>query len=46
MWAIYFVAATADFLAEPYHGADAYVTRDGLMSAQVTTFDASELKKK
>jgi hypothetical protein len=37
--------ATADFLAEPYRGADAYVTKDGLMWAQVTTFDASQLKK-
>jgi hypothetical protein len=38
--------ATAPFLAEPYKGADAYVTRDGLMAAQVTTFDGAELKKK
>ena len=38
--------ATADFLAEPYRGADAYVTRDGLMWAQVTTFDVLGLKKK
>jgi hypothetical protein len=37
---------TADFLAEPYRGADAYVTRDGLMYAQVTTFDGAQLKKK
>ncbi len=29
----------ADWLAEPYKGADAYVTRDGLMYVQVTTFD-------
>jgi hypothetical protein len=36
----------ADFLAEPYRGADAYVTRDGLMQAQVTTFDAKQLKLK
>jgi hypothetical protein len=35
---------TADFLAEPYRGADAYVTKDGLMWAQVTTFDGSQLK--
>jgi SnoaL-like domain len=38
--------ATADFLAEPYRGADAYVTKDGLMWAQVTTFDGAQLKKK
>jgi len=38
--------ATAPFLAETYRGADAYVTRDGLMYAQVTTFDAAQLKKK
>ena len=38
--------ANADFLAEPYLGADAYVTQDGLMRAQVSTFDASQLKKK
>jgi ketosteroid isomerase-like protein len=34
------------FLAEPYKGSDAYVTRDGLMAAQVTTFDGSKLKFK
>jgi hypothetical protein len=38
--------ATADFLAEPYLGADAYVTQDGLMYAQVTTFRADEIKMK
>ena len=38
--------ATADFLAAPYLGADAYVTQDGLMRAQVSTFDAAQLKKK
>jgi ketosteroid isomerase-like protein len=38
--------ATADFLAAPYRGADAYVTRDGLMWAQVTTFDGAQLKRK
>jgi ketosteroid isomerase-like protein len=38
--------ANATFLAEPYRGADAYVTQDGLMRAQVTTFDGSQLKKK
>lgn len=36
----------ADWLAEPYKGADAYVTRDGLMYAQVTTFDATDMKFK
>ena len=38
--------ANADFLGEPYRGADAYVTENGLMRAQVSTFDAAELKKK
>lgn len=38
--------ADAPFLAEPYRGADAYETHDGLMAAQVTTFDASALKMK
>jgi SnoaL-like protein len=36
----------ADFLREPYRGADAYITRDGLMSAQVSTFDMEALKEK
>jgi hypothetical protein len=36
--------ADAPFLAEPYRGADAYETHDGLMAAQVTTFDAKQLK--
>ena len=35
--------ANAPFLAEPYYGADAYVTKNGLMGAQVTTFDGAEL---
>ena len=35
--------ATAPWLAKPYYGADAYETRDGLMVAQVTTFDGAEL---
>jgi hypothetical protein len=39
-------AATGPFLAEPYKGADAYVTKDGLMYAQVTTFDGAQIKKK
>lgn len=38
--------ANADFLAAPYRGADAYVTQDGLMRAQVTTFDGGQLKRK
>lgn len=38
--------AEAPFLAEPYKGSDAYVTRGGLMAAQVTTFDGSKLKFK
>jgi hypothetical protein len=38
--------ATADFLLEPYRGADAYVTKDGLMFAQVTTFRSDEIKMK
>jgi len=36
--------ATAPFLVEPYLGADAYVTRDGLMFSQVSTFDGAALK--
>ena len=36
----------ADWLAEPYKGADAYVTRDGLMYVQVTTFDPADMKFK
>jgi hypothetical protein len=36
----------AEWLAEPYKGADAYVTKDGLMQAQVTTFDPSDMKLK
>lgn len=36
----------APWLAEPYKGADAYVTRDGLMYAQVTTFDPAGMKFK
>jgi hypothetical protein len=38
--------ATADFLAVPYRGADAYVTKDGLMWAQVTTYDHAQIKAK
>jgi phosphotriesterase-related protein len=36
-------SADADFLCEPYLGADAYETWSGLMAAQVTTFDGAEL---
>jgi SnoaL-like domain len=38
--------ADGPFLAEPYRGADAYETHNGLMAAQVTTFDAAALKMK
>jgi hypothetical protein len=34
----------AEFLTTPYRGADAYVTRDGLLAAQVSTFDMERLK--
>jgi hypothetical protein len=36
----------ADFLREPYKGADAYVTKDGMMQGQVTTFDPADMKMK
>jgi len=35
--------ANAPFLAEPYRGADAYITDDGLMVSMVSTFDGAEL---
>jgi hypothetical protein len=35
--------ASAPFLAEP---SDAYITKDGLMQAMVTTFDGAALKMK
>jgi hypothetical protein len=38
--------ATAPFLAEPYRGSDAYITKDGFMQAMVTTFDGGALKMK
>lgn len=38
--------ATADFLAQPYLGADAYVTKNGLLWAIVTTFQRDQLKAK
>ena len=36
--------ATAPFLAQPYQGADAYITDDGLMVSMVSTFDGADLK--
>ena len=36
--------ADADFLCEPYRGADAYITNDGLMVSMVSTFDGAQLK--
>lgn len=36
----------AAWLAQPYKGADAYVTQDGLMYVQVTTFDPAGMKFK
>ena len=38
--------ATAPFLAEPYKGSDAYITKNGFMQAMVTTFDGGALKMK
>ena len=38
--------ASAPFLVEPYNGSDAYITKDGLMQAMVTTFDGAALKIK
>ena len=38
--------ADAGFLREPYRGADAYVTRNGLLVAQVSTFQRDEFKPK
>jgi hypothetical protein len=38
--------ATAPFLAEPYRGSDAYITRNGYMQAMVSTFDGAALKRK
>ena len=36
----------AHFLNEPYRGADAYVTREGLLAAQVSTFNMEDLNEK
>ena len=38
--------ATAPFLSEPYKGSDAYITKDGMMQAMVSTFDGGALKMK
>ena len=38
--------ATAPFLAEPYKGSDAYITKNGYMQAMVSTFDGGALKMK
>ena len=38
--------ADAAFLTQPYRGADAYETKDGLMQAQVTTFKREDAKTK
>jgi hypothetical protein len=38
--------ANSPFLAEPYYGADAYITDDGLMVSMVSTFDGTALKFK
>jgi hypothetical protein len=36
----------APFLAEPYRGSEAFETRNGLLAAQVTTWDPSAMKMK
>ena len=36
----------ADWLAEPYKGADAYVTKNGMMQLMVTTFKPADMKFK
>ena len=36
--------ADAPFLREPYRGADAYMVRQGLLAAQVSTFDMNALR--
>jgi ketosteroid isomerase-like protein len=38
--------AVGNKLAEPYRGADAYVTRNGMMWSQVTTFERNQIKTK
>ena len=37
---------TADFLAEPYVGSEAYVTKDGLIWSQVSTLRVEDMKFK
>ncbi len=36
----------ADWLAEPYKGTDAYVTKNGMMQLNVTTFKPTDMKFK
>ncbi len=38
--------AEAPFFAEPYRGAEAFETRNGLLVLQVTTWDPSAIKMK
>lgn len=38
--------ADAPFLAEPYKGSEAFETRNGMLVAQVTTWDPSAMKMK
>jgi uncharacterized protein (TIGR02246 family) len=38
--------AEAPFFSEPYRGSEAFETRDGLLAAQVTTWDPSAIKMK
>ena len=38
--------AEAPFFARPYRGSEAFETRDGLLAAQVTTWDPSAIKMK
>jgi hypothetical protein len=38
--------AEAPFFAAPYRGSEAFETRDGLLAAQVTTWDPSAIKMK
>ena len=38
--------ATAPFFAEPYHGSEAFETKNGLLELQVTTWDPSAIKMK